>query len=189
MAAKLTSVFGIAAAASWLIFRRRYRPPIIVCREISVPGIGLAVIVTQWASGGRAIGIFRMSTLGGGGLRELLHAPKNFFDIAIHRDRWFACFWIIAAGCLVIGGKSTALPAILFLITTMGTMAIFGTPGTNSDHLVDLEAAAVLVIASRLASGRLGLVAGICAIAVACYGGISCLRNVPDIYRDRNMTR
>jgi hypothetical protein len=183
MAAKLTSIFGIGAAAFWLICRGKRLQALILC-AIWATGIELALVITQWASGGRAIVIFRMSALGGGGLPDLLHAPKSFFDIAVHRDRWFACFWIIAAGSIVIGGKWRSLPAILFVLTTIGTVAIFGTPGTNSNHLVDLEAAAVLVIATRLDSGRLGLAAVACATAVACYGGINCLRSVPAIYRD-----
>jgi hypothetical protein len=148
MTAKLTSIFGIGAATVWLIFRGKRLQALVLCAAWAT-GIELALALTQCASAGRAIGIFRMGALGGGGLPELLHAPETFFDIAIHRDRWFAGFWIIAAGCIVIGGKWRSLPAILFVVTTMGTVAIFGTPGTNSNHLVDLEAAAVTQIPRR----------------------------------------
>jgi hypothetical protein len=182
LAAKLTSIFGIGTAAIWLFFRGKRQRAVLLC-AVWMIGVALMAAATQWASGGRALGIFRLCGGGGGGLRELLHAPKTAIDIAIHRDRWFVAFWIIAAGCIVLGGKWTSLPSILFWITTLGTVAIFGSPGTNSNHMVDLGAAAVLVIGASLQLGRLGLIAGICATAVACYGGISCLKNVPEIYR------
>jgi hypothetical protein len=183
MAAKLTSIFGIGSAVFWLMIRKEWRRAFVLA---AIWGIGIFAVIalTQLASGGRAIAIFRMSALGGGGIAELLHAPKNMVEIVLHRDRWFAAFWMIGAGCIVIGGRWSSLPGILFFLTTLGTVAIFGTPGTNTNHIVDLEAAAMLVIGTTLGLGRFGNLIGICAAAVACYGGIACLMNVPDIYRD-----
>jgi hypothetical protein len=80
---------------------------------------------------------------------------------AIHNDRAFVCFWLLAAGLIVIGRKAkpplgqwASLPVILFTVTTLGTAAIYGSPGTNCNHLVDLQAAAVVVIATNLWSCR-----------------------------------
>ena len=73
----------------------------------------------------------------------------RMFRESIHSDRIFVLFWLIAAGLIVVGRTWTSLPGILFVVTSLGTLAIFGSPGTNVNHLVDLDAAAVLVIATQ----------------------------------------
>ncbi|MGD0768224.1 MAG: hypothetical protein ABSB42_08525 [Tepidisphaeraceae bacterium] len=153
MATKLTSIFGIAAAALWLIGRKDWRNAVLL-GAVWLIGIAAAAMATQWASDDRAYGIFKLCAAGGGGLSQLLNGPHRMVSDAIHNDRVFVCFWLLAAGLIVIGRQWTSLPAILFAVTTLGTAAIYGSPGTNCNHLVDLQAAAVVVIATGLWSCR-----------------------------------
>jgi hypothetical protein len=160
MATKLTSIFGIAAAALWLISRKDW-PRAVLLGAVWLVGIAVAALATQWASDGRAYAIFKLCAAGGGGLTQLLHGPHRMAYDAIHNDRVFVCFWLLAAGLIVIGRKAKAplrqwasLPAILFTVTTLGTAAIYGSPGTNCNHLVDLQASAVVVIAASFQSCR-----------------------------------
>jgi hypothetical protein len=134
-------------------------------------------MATQWASDGRAFAIFRLCAAGGGSFTYLLHGPHRMFDDAIHIERVFACFWLLAAGLIVIGRKAkpplrqwASLPVILFILTTLGAVAIYGSPGTNSNHLVDLEAASVLVIATRFRTcGAWGRYAALAATAIVLF--------------------
>jgi hypothetical protein len=153
MATKLTSIFGIATAVFWLVSRKDWRSTILV-GVVWLIGIAMAAIATQWASDGRALGIFRLCAAGGGGLSQLLHGPRRMLSDAIHNDRVFVCFWLLAAGLIVLARQWASLPVILFALTTLGTVAIYGSPGTNCNHLIDLQAAAVLVIAASFQSCR-----------------------------------
>jgi len=152
-ATKLTSVFGVLTAIVWFLSRKDLRNAAMLA-AIWLIGIAIAVALTEWASDGRALHIFRVCAAGGGGLGALAHGPHRMISDAIHNDRVFVCFWLLAAGLVAFGGNWMSIPSILFVITTLGTIAIYGSPGTNCNHLVDLQAAAVLVIATSFAAGR-----------------------------------
>jgi hypothetical protein len=186
MATKITSVFGIAAAGLWLAFRREWRSAFLLGAAWAV-GIVIAAWATQWASNGRAWEIFRVCAGGGGGLAQLLHGPQRMFRESVHNDRIFVLFWLIALGLVVIGRAWTSLPVILFVVTTIGTVMIFGSPGTNANHLVDLDAAAVLVIATRFRAFRLAPVAALTATLIVGVAGANHLwRTVKIIHEARH---
>jgi len=153
IATKLTSVFGGLTAIIWFLSQKDARNAVMLA-AIWLIGIAIAVALTQWASDGRALHIFRLCAAGGGGLRALVHGPHRMISDAIHNDRVFVCFWLLAAILIAMRGSWLSIPTILFVITTLGTIAIYGSPGTNCNHLVDLQAAAVLVIATNFTAGR-----------------------------------
>jgi hypothetical protein len=153
IATKLTSVFGVFTAIVWLLSKKDARKALVLT-VLWLVGIAIAAALTQWASDSRALHIFRMCATGGGGLSALLHGPHRMISDAIHNDRIFVCFWLLAAVLIALRGNWMSIPSILFVITTLGTIAIYGSPGTNCNHLVDLQAAAVLVIATNFAASR-----------------------------------
>ncbi|MGD0542235.1 MAG: hypothetical protein ABSB33_12030 [Tepidisphaeraceae bacterium] len=171
-ATKITSVFGIASAGLWLAFRGRWRAALFL-GAIWVIGIGVAAWATQRASDGRALEIFRLCAAGGGGMGQLLLGPRRMFQESIHSDRIFVLFWLIALGLVVIGRAWTSLPVILFIITSMGTVLIFGSPGTNANHLVDLDAAAVLVIATQLKASKAGILGALAVSLIVGFAGVN----------------
>jgi len=138
-ATKVTCVFGIVTSVAWLwcTGQRRRALQLAVMWAIGVAAVAL---MTQWASHGRALGIFIACADGGGQLMALLLAPVAMINNAIHYDPIALALWLVALLLLPGNIRSTSLPAMLLLITTVGTVAIFGTPGTNINHLIDLLA-------------------------------------------------
>lgn len=164
IAAKLTSIFGIASSVIWLGIFRKWKAAALLASVWAIAVI-IAAIATQWASDGRALKIFELCASGGGGLRQFLRGPHRIISDAIHVDRFFACFWLLAAGLIVLDRNWKGLPTILFVLTTLATVAIYGSPGTNSNHLVDLQAASIIVIAVSIPTKRSALIA-VCALAL-----------------------
>ena len=185
-ATKVTSVFGIAAAGLWLAFRGQWRAAFLL-GAAWVIGIGVAAWATQRASDGRVLEIFRLCAAGGGGIGQLLLGPQRMFQESIHKDRIFVLFWLIALGLVVIGRAWTSLPVILFILTSIGTVLIFGSPGTNINHLVDLDAAAVLVIATQLKASKARSLAALAASLVVGFTGVNHLvRTVRIVHEARH---
>ncbi len=64
---------------------------------------------------------------------------------------WFAALAVVALAQVAIFGKFLRnLPALLFLATLAVTAFIYGTPGVNDNHLIDLQVASLLLIAVQL---------------------------------------
>jgi hypothetical protein len=180
-AAKVTSIFGIASAFAWLILHRQrkdaLRLAIIWAIEITV-----LILATQWASDGRAIGIFRRTAAGGGGFTSLAQGPHRFADALLHSDHVVFGFWVLALALVLIRRSWNSLPALLLFVTTAGTIAIFGSPGTGINHLMSLQAASVLVVGVGLLQLRaLRLVAIVAVLFLVAVGIFNCVRQVREI--------
>ncbi len=145
LSAKLTSIFGIAASLIWLALQKKWKPALILA-FLWLILIILAAGATQWASDDRALRIFQLCAAGGGGLRQLVQGPHRLVSDAIHADRFFTLFWLLAAALILLERNWKSLSTILFILATLGTVAIYGSPGTSANHLVDLQAASVIVI-------------------------------------------
>ena len=70
-------------------------------------GVAAVALITQWASHGRALGIFIACADGGGQLMTLLLAPVAMINNAIHYDPIALAFWLNgsdSAGCCAFRG-------------------------------------------------------------------------------------
>jgi hypothetical protein len=166
-ATKVTCVFGIVTSVAWLYCTDQRRRALQLAAIWAI-GVAAVVLMTQWASHARALGIFIACADGGGQLMTLLLAPVAMINNAIHYDPIALVFWLIALLLLPGNIRATSLSAMLLLITTVGTVAIFGTPGTNINHLIDLHAAAIVFLATRCRAGRFGGIAMIAPLLLAC---------------------
>jgi hypothetical protein len=181
LAAKVTSVFGIAAATIWLLFRRKFRQAAIL-GFAWVLGVVALLLITQWASDGRAKTIFLMCAGGGGSLGRMLQGPHLLLAAMATQDRTLLAIWTLSIFVIAATRQWTSLPAILLLVATAGTILIYGSPGTHLNHLVDMNAAAILVIATLSAKTRIShtpvLVAMFLVVALAAAG---CWRQLTEI--------
>jgi hypothetical protein len=183
--AKITSIFGIATALAWLLLQGR-RKQAIQLAILWVIGIALAILTIQLASGGRAISIFHQTASGGGGLSSLAQGPTRFFNSLRYFDHVACGFWLLAVALIIVARARTTLPAILLFITTAGTIAIFGSPGTGINHLMSLQIASILVIAVTLPKLQKLRPFAICAVLLLVVVGIyNCLRQTKDIREDK----
>jgi hypothetical protein len=154
-ASKVTSLFGIATMVTWLWLRRDLKN---AARLLGVFLIGatLIAVIVQLTSEGRAIHVFLTSASAGGGIRRLLQAPEHFFPAVASRDRAVGGFWILAVIALLAHRQWRSFAMILMLFSTLGTLAIFGSPGTDMNHLMDLQIASLVALAVECRPGWLG---------------------------------
>jgi hypothetical protein len=184
VATKITSIFGAGAAFIWLLSRRQVREAMWLA-AVWIITLLAAALLTQWASGGRALAIFRLCASGGGGVHELLLGPQHFFREMGRMDHPLVVMWAVALALLIVYGRWLSLVGIYFVLTTLVTIAIFGSPGTNYNHLLDACAASMLVIAfyfhSREASERpAGQLAMGMFIVAAVLGLSNCARHLDE---------
>lgn len=150
---KLTTVFGFAAAFAWLLGSGLPRMAWTLAAE-TICGY-LAVAAALFAgTGGRLWTIFKACASGGTDLRGALAGPLNMATTAARLDPvvlWFGALALIALLPVLLSGKLLRnLPALLFLMTLAVTAFLYGTPGVNDNHLIDLQAASLILIATQL---------------------------------------
>jgi hypothetical protein len=181
---KITSIFGITAAFFWLLLKGRRRPAFQLAM-IFLAEVFVAFLVTEYDSDGRFLSVFRASALAGGNLSGLAGAPDIFFGKLFRADPIAGGFWMAGVTAALFVRPRMQLSTLLLIITTLATIPIFGTPGTDINHLLDLEVASLLCVAVWFNSGRviatmpvaLVIVATLCACQM-------CVREAGGIERD-----
>jgi hypothetical protein len=151
-AAKITAVAGLAGAVLWfwLSGRRRTAAGVLLA---SVAGMALVAGVIYVGSHGVALDVLRVSASGGATARDILRAPLT---LAKQARRVPETLVFIQLGCaaflLVLFQRKTItdLPMLYFGGVLAVTTVIFGSPGTDTNHLLDLHVASVVLIASWL---------------------------------------
>lgn len=184
-AAKITTLFGLAACVAYLMLQKKYRDGL---RMIAAAAFGMIVVLAAayLASGGRIIESMRVCGSGGAGIADVLKAPLKFAIFAC-MDLGFLPFFVAAtfvlATCLHESIRELYAQAVLW--TLAATIFIFGSPGIDFNHLLDLHVASVALltihaargplprVASRIfaTGGLLGCIAivAVCAIAVRAF--------------------
>jgi hypothetical protein len=184
LAAKVTSIFGIGAAVIWLAFRGKFRQAVVLGIAWVIAVIAV-VVLTQLASEGRAAGIFLACGSGGGSLARMLKGPHLLAGDLLHQDRVLLVIWVLALLTIALTWAWKTLPAIFFLICTAGTVAIYGSPGTHLNHLVDMNAAAMLVISTAAWNSRtLRIPVMLITLLVMCFAAAACWRQANEIRRN-----
>ena len=146
-AAKLTTVFGVAAVVLSWAFARRYKEAAQLAVATAC-GYALVLSVMYFGSDGRVFTIFRACASGGGSIFYRLQAPLHLFSKGLDVDPVFLLFLVPAAalGLSSFKEKKTDLLPIYFAVVLLVTTVIFGSPGIGINHLMDLQVAAVLVL-------------------------------------------
>jgi hypothetical protein len=181
-AAKMTMVFGAAAVICAWAFDHRTKDAL---RLGVAAAVGYVVVVSAmyFGSGGRVLEIFRVCAGGGGSLTYALGAPYRIVGSILDSDPTMLVFLVPAAAFGLSHFKkfpAHILPIYFVFVLAVTTM-IFGSPGTLFNHLIDLNAAAILLLAYS-ASRNVALTeigAGIIAfgLIVGCAGLAGALHN------------
>jgi hypothetical protein len=170
--AKFTSVFGLAAAFVWLLSTGLPQTAWRLAGE-TLCGYVLVAGAMVLASQGRVVEIFKACVSGGASMTMMLAGPWNMVMVAAQGDRGLFLFVLLALVALVSlavsGNILQNLPVLFFIGAMVVTAVIFGSPGTNNNHLLDVQVAGVILFATWLA-GRPVLMQkqwGVCALALA----------------------
>ncbi|WP_428938538.1 hypothetical protein [Fontivita pretiosa] len=150
--AKLTSLFGLAAAVLWLALagRRRDAAGLLL---LTLCGIVVMVAGIYWTSEGRAWESMRACATAGASLGRLLESPHLLFNTSRSFDLPGFVLILLAMAALLPAGPGAwlSLPAVLLILTGGATLLIFASPGTEANHLVDLDVAATVALAWQVA--------------------------------------
>jgi hypothetical protein len=151
-AAKVTTVFGVAAVVLWLWFNAQRRLAVWLAGGTAMRYLAV-IALTDHFSSGRFLQILRATAAGGGSKSFAFSAPLRIAD-ELTMSAPDAVLLVLACAVLLAAGRRVwrTLPAILFITTLAVTLVIFGSPGTVGNHLVDLEVACAVVIVANIAS-------------------------------------
>lgn len=170
--AKITTVFGFAAAFIWLLETGLPQVAWVLAAETCCGYlvVGAALLL---GSQGRFWEIFKACASGGTNLPGFASGPLNMVRLAAQLDPGALLFLLLAGLVLlsvVASGKVLrSLPGLLLIATLVVTAIVYGSPGINENHLLDLQVASVVLIATQLANVTIPLhrQAGICVLALA----------------------
>lgn len=180
-AAKMTTVFGVAAVLLAWVLGHRIKEALQLGLAAAV-GHLVVVSAMYFGSGGRALEIFRVCAAGGGSLTYALEAPYRIVGSILDYDPVMLVFLIPAAAFGLTHFKKfpTDILPIYFVAVLAVTTVIFGSPGTLFNHLIDLNVAAILLLAYSASrnSAVLEIGTGIIALGliVGCVEVVSALR-------------
>ena len=148
--AKLTTVFGLGAAIVWLVATGHKRTAWKLAAA-TFCGYGIVAAAIILASRGRVIQIFRACASGGMDWRFLGTALGRAKATIVHGDPGLAWFLMLGLLLAILTRPSKllrSLPALFFLAAVAVAVIIFGSPGTAQNHLLDVQVAAVILLAT-----------------------------------------
>jgi len=163
--AKLTTVFGFAAAFLWLLFAGSSTMAWVLAAETAC---GCLVVAGAMAidSQGRIWGILKACATGGASPLLMASGPWHMLNVAFREDPGLLLFSFLAL--LALTRKTLRnLPALFFIMTIAVTAMIFGTPGANFNHLLDVQVAAVILFTACLANKDASIPKGLGVYALA----------------------
>ena len=136
----------------------------------------------RWAPGCRVPGLHSAA----GGWHRLAKAPAGFFPAVFLHDKAVGGFWVAAIVLLLARRRWTDLPTILLIITSLATLALFGTRGIDINHLIDLYLASLLLLAVQFRAGRVArIVVPLVMSAMVIHAATSCLRDAKQIHVEK----
>ncbi len=163
-AAKPTSLTAPAAAIAWLALRGRRRSAVALAALVAAGAIAV-VVATDAFSAGRFAALLRAGAGGGVVLRDLVRAPARLAEQLSVADRSGLVLLVAAAAALGAGAPSllraircgrTGSPLLLaglwLAAALAGALAVFASPGTGFNHLVELEAASAIALGAATRS-------------------------------------
>jgi len=150
---KFTALVGAVAVCFWLVRRGERRQAVTLAAVLAGLGAG-ALALIQWAGDGRALTSFLAVASGGARPGYALGAPLWFALVAL-QDPVFLIIVAVAGlyAAALLRQDRMSFPVGYFLLAAAGTLAIFTSPGTDSNHFLDLLGAAVLLLGWQLTFG------------------------------------
>jgi hypothetical protein len=181
-AAKLTTVFGVAAVVLSWAFSRRYKEALEIALA-TVSGYVLVLLAMHFGSEGRALEVFRTSAGGGGSLLFSVQAPLHLVLKLFDDPVTLLCLPpAVVLGLNYFQDHKTDLLAIYFFLVLFITTVIFTTPGISFNHLLDLHVAAVLLLV--LAISRAPAPAEVSTGMLAVILLVACVPTLKDLHGD-----
>jgi hypothetical protein len=147
---KFTAGFALGAMVLWFARERRWsQAATLVGSTLALVAVALTLV--YGLSEGRIVDSFRVCATGG---VSPAHAGKFLFWFALVavQDPFFLAIFLAALGAAIRRWRRLGadLPVVYFAVTALGTIGLFVSPGTDSNHLIDLLVASVVLLAVEL---------------------------------------
>jgi len=151
-AAKPTSLYGPAAAVLALTLAGRRQEAVRLGLSVALGAVA-TLGVMWWASDDRLFEIFAASASGGASWTSLILAPRSLARI-LGRTPDVIVIVVTAATLLVATRRQTiGLAVHASVLCLLATLAIYASPATVENHLIDLTVMAVLMIGTIATTG------------------------------------
>jgi hypothetical protein len=180
---KFTEVFALGAVVIWLARGKQWRRlTAIVVPAALATATGLTL--ANWLSGGRMAEAFAVCATGGLKLSYAWRFPYWFVRVSCE-DPFFVA--IALAGAVLALGRLRRLgwdlPLIYYAVTVIGTLLMFASPGTDSNHVIDLLVASLVITAVECSSGAIparamSAAAALLAVAIS----VTWIPGMPSVY-------
>jgi hypothetical protein len=155
---KVTAAYGAITIVAWLLFRG-YSKSAWKLSAYTALGYLVALSIIHFASQGRAFEIMRVCSSGGVNWKSVVWGFLDFPRVLMKSDIICFAFFLLALTSLLTFGKAwiKSLPGLFFLSTIVITIFIFCSPGTGSNHLIDLQTANLFLLGSFLENRDWGI--------------------------------
>lgn len=149
---KQTSIMYCGMICIYLCLNKRKLDAMWVgCSTVVVAGSLLFYV--NYITHGTFMTVMKETSLAGVSLSEtIVNAPVNFLHYLLQPQEAPAILTIATAFIIALMSlrKYRSFGVILFFVVLCGTVAIMGSPGTRSNHFIDIYVASVFVIATVL---------------------------------------
>lgn len=154
---KVTAAYGVITVVIWLFLSGNSK---VAWKLSAYTALGylIALSIIHFASQGRALEIMRVCSSGGANWKSVATGFLEFSRVLMKNDIICFVFFLLALISFLTIGKASikSLPGLFFLSTIVITIFIFGSPGTNFNHLIDLQVANLFFLGSFLENRDLG---------------------------------
>ncbi len=166
--AKVTTVFGPAAACLILLIARR-RKEAFALGAVTTAGFLLVIVATEIASGNRFLLNMRACARSGTTLVDFARAPIVMLRIVAAKDPGALLFLAPAVALLTAQPRRTlsSLPGLFFAAVLLVTVVLFASPGIDYNHLLDLQIASVLLLGAAVVGRAIPSGFGLHLLAIA----------------------
>lgn len=146
--AKITAAYGLGVAFLFFLLSGRRRQAWTLA-ALCAGGFAMVIAGMLIASHGRAFGVLKACMLGGEGVPSMLRTPQRLALYSGVQDLGGFPFLLLAAAAFLAwpGRLWREIPPLFFLLAGLTLLVIFGSPGVIYNHLIDLQAAAVVLLA------------------------------------------
>lgn len=182
---KLTTLFGLAAMTGWLAAQHRWKDAGLLS-GVSLLLIVAGIAVANSFSDGRMLENFSAVADGGFTVEQAAQGPVRFATECAHDPLSIVLFVTAAVSAFTscVGSARGTAARWLGGCTLLATLVIFLSPGTAANHLIDLQAAAVILIGLGIsANDGAARIAGLGVVAFAIGMTATWLPGVPSIAR------
>jgi hypothetical protein len=151
---KVTSCLLFAPIAAWLFLAGRRWAALVFTAGV-VAALAAAFTFVNIASAGRFLENLRATATAGMTAHDLRSAGSGFIVRLVADPFVLAPALLGVVSCVRTEARLRSLAHVYFAAVLGVTLAIFASPGTVSNHLVDVHAAAVLLVGASLDKGVL----------------------------------